>query len=68
MTMTYRVDGMTCAHCVAAVTKELMKVDGVNEVRVDLADGLVHVDCASAPDQEAVSAAVDEAGFELRTQ
>ena len=32
---TYQVTGMTCEHCVRAVTSELAEVDGVSDVRVD---------------------------------
>ena len=39
-TATYTVTGMTCGHCVAAVTEELRRLDGVTSVEVDLnADG-----------------------------
>ena len=38
-TSTYTVSGMTCGHCVAAVTEEVAKIDGVTDVGVDLASG-----------------------------
>lgn len=65
VTNTYTVTGMTCAHCVQAVTGELTALSGVRDVRVDLATGAVTVtsDGALAPEQ--VRAAVDEAGYEL---
>lgn len=64
-TTTYTVKGMTCGHCVQAVTDEITKVDGVTQVDVDLDSGRVTVQSESAPDTEAVRAAVDEAGYEL---
>ena len=36
---TYAVSGMTCAHCVAAVTEEVGRLDGVTAVEVDLVAG-----------------------------
>ena len=65
---TYFVDGMTCAHCVSAVTSELMAVDGVRDVVVDLraqAVGAVTVTSAAALDRVAVAAAIGEAGYDL---
>ena len=65
VTSTYTVSGMTCAHCVQAVTGELSALPGVAEVQVDLASGAVTVTSeAPLPDDE-VRAAVDEAGYEL---
>ena len=40
---TYVVTGMTCEHCVNAVTEEVGRVDGVQAVDVDLASGRVRV-------------------------
>lgn len=62
---TYNVVGMTCDHCVQAVTGELRKIDGVTQVDVDLASGTAVVDSSAPLDREAVAAAVDEAGYEL---
>lgn len=67
-TTTYAVNGMTCAHCVSAVTEELTGLPGVTGVTVDLvAGGTSAVAVASdAPlDEATVAAAVDEAGYEL---
>ena len=64
-TTTYTVAGMTCSHCVDAVTEEVAKISGVTDVQVDLTSGAVTIASASGVDQEAVAAAVDEAGYEL---
>lgn len=64
---SYRVKGMTCGHCVAAVTQELSKLDGVSGVEVDLATGRVTVETAQPLASDAVAAAVDEAGYEVVT-
>lgn len=64
-TATYTVSGMTCGHCVSAVTEEVTKIPGVTEVQVDLASGAVTIASDSGVDYSAVQAAVDEAGYEL---
>ncbi len=65
-TTTYGVAGMTCGHCVASVTTEVGRIDGVSAVEVELVSGgesLVRVSAAVPVDAGAVSAAVDEAGY-----
>jgi copper chaperone len=64
-TSTYDVKGMTCAHCVSAVSAELTKLHGVHEVDVDLDTGKVTVTSDTDLEVDAVRAAVDEAGYEL---
>ena len=60
----YRVEGMSCSHCVAAVTHEVGQVAGVEAVDVDLDAGTVTVR-GGGVDPEAVRAAIDEAGYEV---
>jgi copper chaperone len=62
---TYTVSGMTCGHCVSAVSSEISRLDGVTGVRVDLADGTVAVTSEQPLSDAAVVAAVDEAGYEV---
>jgi copper chaperone len=67
-TITYTVSGMTCGHCVAAVTEEVGALPGVTGVTVDLVAGgnsKVHVVSDSELDLAAVAEAVDEAGYQL---
>lgn len=64
-TTTYHVKGMTCGHCVSAVSQELRRVEGVRSVDVDLASGTVSVASDIPLDEALVGAAVDEAGYEL---
>ncbi len=61
-TRTYSVDGMTCGHCVAAVTTEVTKVSGVEDVAVDLTAKTVTV-TGEPIDDAAVRDAIDEAGY-----
>jgi copper ion binding protein len=64
-TATYTVVGMTCAHCVSAVSDEVGEIPGVTEVDVDLASGRLIVTSDAPVDDDAVRAAVDEAGYDL---
>ena len=64
-TTTYSVTGMTCHHCVRAVTEEVSRINGVSEVAVDLASGVVTVTSSQPIDQAAVEDAVNEAGYQL---
>jgi copper ion binding protein len=64
-TSTYTVTGMTCAHCVGAVSSEIGRLPGVTDVQVDLASGAVTVTGDRPVDDDAVRAAVDEAGYEV---
>jgi copper chaperone CopZ len=61
---TYTIEGMTCDHCVQAVTDELMTVSGVDIVEIDLGNGRVRVTGENFTDEQ-VRAAVDEAGYAL---
>ena len=64
-TQTYTVTGMTCDHCVRAVTEELQKLPGVTGVDVELSTGQVTVQAEQELDGAAVAAAIDEAGYEV---
>jgi copper chaperone CopZ len=64
-TSTYTVVGMTCGHCVQSVTGELGALPGVSTVEVDLGTGAVTVTSEEPLADDAVRAAVDEAGYEL---
>ena len=64
------VDGMTCEHCVAAVTAEVSAVDGVREVTIDLVPGdasTVSITSDGPLDPAQVAVAIDEAGYTLAT-
>lgn len=65
-TRMYIVEGMTCRHCQVAVAGEVGALDGVTAVDVDLASGRLSV-TGSDIDDAAVSAAVIEAGYEVRS-
>lgn len=62
---TYTVSGMTCDHCVASVRQEVGQVDGVTGVEVELDSGTVTVESDSPLDPATVTAAIEEAGYEV---
>jgi copper chaperone len=62
---TFHVTGMTCGHCVSAVTEEVGAIAGVTHVAVDLVSGRVTVGSGREVTTAEVAAAVDEAGYEL---
>jgi copper ion binding protein len=62
---TYTVTGMTCGHCVQAVSAEIGRLPGVSDVRVELSTGAVAVTSDHPLPVEEVRAAVDEAGYGL---
>jgi copper chaperone CopZ len=64
-TTPFTIIGMTCSHCVSAVTEEVCKLDGVTGVYIDLATGTATVESTGPIGQEAVAAAVAEAGYEV---
>lgn len=67
-TASYQVSGMTCAHCVKAVTEELDRLDAVTSVEIDLVpggDSRVRVTSGRPLPLEQVRHAIDEAGYSL---
>jgi copper chaperone len=67
---TLAVPGMTCGHCVSAVTNELKEVTGVQRVSVELRKGDVSevtILSHGALDEHALRAAIDEAGYEIQS-
>ncbi len=59
------VKGMTCPHCVASVTKALEDIEGLEEVRVDLATGKASYTEREPVDMQTVKEAVSNIGFEV---
>ncbi len=63
-TREYRIQGMTCQHCVESVRDEVSAVAGVTDLAVDLASGRMTVSGAGV-DDDAVRTAVAEAGYQV---
>jgi len=64
-TQTYRVTGMSCDHCVRAVTAEVSAIEGVSDVHVDVASGRVRVTAGQEVSTGAMRDAIEEAGYSL---
>lgn len=62
-TTTYHVSGISCDHCVRAITSEVSEVTGVTTVRVDIPTKIVTIEHANVPAATLV-AAINEAGFD----
>ncbi|MBA0049696.1 copper chaperone [Streptomyces sp. AJS327] len=65
VTTTYKVTGMSCGHCETAISQEVSEIDGVSSVKAVASAGEVTIVTAGEPDDAAVGAAIDEAGYEL---
>jgi len=63
MNQTFQVQGMSCGHCVNAVTQAVKSVDPRAEVKVDLASGQVEVQ--SQQDHAAIARAIEDEGYKV---
>ena len=67
-TTVLTVDGMSCEHCVNAVTKAVEALPGISGVAVDLSAGtvtVVHSDSAASVDE--IKRAIEEQGYDIIT-
>ena len=65
MASMLKVKGMSCNHCVMSVTKALGKLEGLQNVKVDLQKGEVSFDNTKALGLEKVEKAITDAGYEV---
>ena len=63
MNQSFQVQGMSCGHCVNAVTQAVKAVDPQAEVKIDLASG--KVDVQSQQDHAAIARAIEEEGYKV---
>ncbi len=61
--ITLAIEGMTCASCVARVERAIRRVDGVQEVAVNLATNRARVKVAPQADVAAIADRVERAGY-----
>lgn len=61
-TRTYTVPGMSCDHCVTAITDQVQSLRGVERVAIDLSAKTVTV---VGGDDETIVAAIDQAGYDV---
>ncbi|MDA8125697.1 MAG: cation transporter [Deltaproteobacteria bacterium] len=62
---TIKIKGMTCQHCVMAVTKALGGIEGVRDVRVDLAKGEATFAEEKPVDRRLIRERIVKAGFDV---
>ncbi len=60
-----KIKGMSCQHCVMAVTRALSAVEGIKDVKVDLKSGVATYEEEKAVDPMVVEAAIKMAGYEV---
>jgi copper chaperone len=62
---TIKIKGMSCKHCVMAVTKALTGIDGITDVRVDLERGEASFAEGAPVDPALIRERVHKAGFDV---
>ena len=65
MKKSIKISGMTCQHCVMAVTKALSSLDGIKNVHVDLKSGTATYDEEKSVDHQKIIAAIKKAGYDV---
>lgn len=62
----YNVEGMSCAHCEAAVTEELSALKGLSGITVSADKGTAVFDNDGSVSDEQIVEAIDEAGYDAK--
>jgi len=60
-----RIQGMSCNHCVMAVTKALTGIEGIQDVQVDLKTGEATFEETAPVDPEVIKRRISEAGYDV---
>ncbi|OGP89525.1 MAG: mercury transporter [Deltaproteobacteria bacterium RBG_19FT_COMBO_43_11] len=60
-----KIKGMSCQHCVMAVTKALGAIDGIKDVKVDLKTGTATYDEVKPVDASVIAEAIKKAGYDV---
>jgi len=60
-----KIKGMSCQHCVMAVTKALSSIDGIKDVKVDLMSGEASFEETKPVDTKIIADVVKKAGYEV---
>ncbi len=64
---TIKIKGMTCNHCVMAVTKALKGIGAIKNVKVDLQKGEATFDEADPVDMDTIREKIKKAGYEVES-
>jgi copper chaperone len=62
---TIKIKGMSCNHCVMAVTRALRDIDGIKNVKVDLKSGEATFDEIEPIDMEDIAERIKKAGYDV---
>jgi copper chaperone len=62
---TIKVEGMSCNHCVMAVTRALEGIDGIKNVKVNLKKGQAKFDETAPVDVKIIKERIEEAGYKV---
>lgn len=62
---TIKIEGMSCNHCVMAVTKALQSIDGIENIKVSLEKGEAQFDEKKSVDPAVITAKIKKAGFDV---
>jgi copper chaperone len=65
MKTTIRIKGMSCNHCVAAVTKALNQIDGISDVQINLDKGEATFDHGTSVDMAQIKEQIEKAGYQF---
>jgi len=65
MVTTVKVKGMSCQHCVMAVTKALSQLDGIQNIAIDLAKGEVSFQNSKGVAAGQIKEAIEKAGYQV---
>jgi copper chaperone CopZ len=63
--LNLKIDGMTCGHCAMSVTKELSKLGGASDIKVDPQGGFATLVVDESVAEKSIEDAVTEAGYTL---
>lgn len=62
-----KIKGMTCGHCVKAVTEALEPIAGITDVKVDLDNDKATIYLSKDVDNEVIKKEIEEAGYEVES-
>jgi copper chaperone len=65
MKTQWKVSGMSCGHCVRAITQAIQALDPQAQIQVNLAQATVNIE--SSLTQAAIAAAIEEAGYAVQS-
>lgn len=65
--LTLKVEGMSCGHCVNSIESSVKELNGVEQVKVQLAEGTVEVTIdASAITLKDIVAVIEDQGYDVQ--